>query len=227
MHTNDYITICPVSGLEVLEKPEWLNKKIGNNYYLSFRKIGKNIVSAQNRGHMKDFQVQPYYKYLWDFIKDTGVEKPFIEMRDYTYLKGLPSVKELNKQRNILIEIKDSMAGLILYNTSFAVRTAVGVAFKMYKALGLETIICGNYDAAIQRAVKIFNTESIFPPDKEHKDTDDLKKFIITQHDINAFAEILGTIIWDEKEKKVMDNLTEFSRNNPLYQFIEIFNVIR
>ncbi len=68
MNSSDTIKICPVSGLAIIEKPEWINRKIQDNYSISYRKVGRNIVSIQNRGNMKDFNAQKQYEYLlrWD-----------------------------------------------------------------------------------------------------------------------------------------------------------------
>ena len=56
MNTNSHATICSVCDLEILEKSEWTNKMIGDDYYISFRKIGENIICSQNHGDMKNFE---------------------------------------------------------------------------------------------------------------------------------------------------------------------------
>ena len=230
MNTNSHVSICPVCGLEILEKPEWINKKIKDNYYISFRKIGRNIISVQNRGNMKNFDAQLIYKYFWDFIEDVSVEKPFVEMRDYTYLHGLPTAKESNKQRNIMIKYRESMAGFIVYNASFAVRTMTGVAFKIYKNINLKTAICKDYNEAINKAISILGNQKedpLFFHDKEFNRTDNQKKIAITQQSIDDFAQLLGAIIYDEKEKKIMDVLPSLPKENPLYQLVDVLNVVR
>ncbi len=230
MDNNKHIKICPVSGLEILEKPEWINKKIGNDYYISFRKVGNNIINTQNRGLMSGFRTQRHYKYLWDFIRDAEVEQPFIEMRDHTYLTGLPSAKESNRQRNILIQMQNSIAGLIIYNTSLAVRALAGVAFKMYKNVDLETAICKNYRAAMGKAISMLSdtyNDNLPVSDNGFDKSDSQEKVDITRQDINDFAEMLGTIVWDEKEKISMDNLPVLPEDNPLYQLSEVLNVVR
>lgn len=227
MQTQDQIQICPVTGLEILEKPEWIDRKIGNNYYINFRKIGKNIVSIQNRGNMKEYSAQEQYNQLWDFIEEAGVEKPFVEMRDFIYLSGLPPVKETNMQRNILIDAQDIIAGIVYYNTSFLIRTMVSAGLKMYKDIDIETAICKNYEIAILKALDIFRKENKPLFGEETLKTDNLEKFSITQNDLDGFAEILGTIVWDEKENKLMNNLPVLQKENPLHNLSELINIIR
>ncbi len=227
MPNNNYIKICPVTGLEIFEKPEWLNKKISDNYYLYFRKIGKNIVSIQNRGDLKYLDAEKQFKELMNFIEVSGVEKPFVEMRDFIYLKGLPSVLESNTQRNILIEAQDIIAGVIYYNTTFLIRTIIGAGLKMYKNFDIETAICKGYDDAILKAVDILKKESMPLSDKDLEKANNSKKYTITQHDLDSFAEMLGTIVWDEKENKVMEGLPVFQKNSPLYKLSDLINIIR
>ena len=229
MKNIDSIKICPISGLEILEKPEWINKKTGNNYYISFRKVGRNIISIQNRGNMRDFDAQKQYKYLWDFIKEAGVEEPFVEMRDAAYLKGLPPAKESNRQRNILIAKQDSIAGFVLYNASFAMRTMVGVAFKMYKNVDIETVVCKDYNEAICKARSILGEKGndiSSLSDKVSQKLNSQGKITISQQDIDDFAEKLGTIVWDEKENKDMDILPVFPEDNPLYRLSSVIDVM-
>ena len=66
---------CPVDGLEIFEKPEWVNKNIGDGYYISLRKIGSNIISEQNSGDTKFFRTRVYYQYFKAFIEGAGVKK--------------------------------------------------------------------------------------------------------------------------------------------------------
>ncbi len=227
MIRKNHIKTCPVSGLDILEKPGWINREIDDGYFLSFRKIGTSIISVQNRGFNKKFNTERHYKYLLEFIEDTGVEFPFIEMRDHTYLKGIPTVKESNRQRSALIRMQDSIAGFILYNMPFAVRALAGVAFKMYKDVSFDAIICRNYDTAVARAVKILKPDADLIVDNRENRAEKSEEFVITQHDIDCFGEMLGYIIWDEKEKKNVDDMYEFPRDNPLYPLTEILNVIR
>ncbi|MCP3872536.1 MAG: hypothetical protein GY699_05180, partial [Desulfobacteraceae bacterium] len=159
-------------------------------------------------------------------VEDAGVAKPFVEMRDAAYLKGLPPVKESNIQRNILIAAQDDIAGFILYNTSFTMRTMVNVAFKMYKDINLETAICKNYDAAILKAIAFLNIEITSSPQEKHKETGKHEKTTITQQDIDDFAELMGTIIWDEKETKLMDETTVTPKDHPLYKRSALVNLI-
>jgi signal transduction histidine kinase/CheY-like chemotaxis protein len=217
---------CPVSGLEIFEKPGWINKKLGDDYYISFRKIGRNIVSTQNRGNTKAFKAKRYYKHFMVFVEEMGIEEPFVEMRDAVYLKGLPSAKESNSQRNIIIAMRESFAGFILYNAPFAMRTMVNVAFKMYNDIDLETAICKNYHGAILKAMEFLKKDIVTLYDTGEGKTDNFKEINITQDDIDGFAELLGNIVWDEKENKVTDKLAAFPRENPLSRLGEIVSVI-
>jgi len=230
MKSADLIKICSVSGLEIVERAEWINREIKEGYYISFWKIGNNIIKVQNRGNIRDFDARKYYQYLWQFVEEFNIEKPFVEMRDNSYIKGLPSVKQSNIQRSALIEAQGVMGGFIMYNVSFAQRTMLGAAFKMYKHIRLKTALCKSYETAILKALIFVGNEQ--KPCANISKTDSSvccgnQEIAIRQQDIDDFGELIGTIVWDEKEKKIMDDLPSVNSLNPLYQLVEIIDITK
>ena len=41
-----YPEICPITGLPVLQRPEWTDVYFGDNYRLTFRVLGRRILLA-------------------------------------------------------------------------------------------------------------------------------------------------------------------------------------
>ncbi len=84
---------CTVSGLPVLELEEFQNRKIAEDYYLNIKKIGDSIILHESRGNLANIDMEKYYQVQKEFIRKASLIEPYIEIRDFTNLRGRPPMR--------------------------------------------------------------------------------------------------------------------------------------
>ncbi|MGL1903502.1 MAG: ATP-binding protein [Fibrobacterales bacterium] len=144
---------CPVSGLTITELPEYKQVAIGENYFFNIRKIGDSILYIQNRGNLADVNMARYYELLERFIKETQVVKPYIEIRDFSYLSGRINKYELSIQKNYIIDHIDDSSNLILCRSPFWTRAIAQATFKAF-SIPLHFYAAPTYEKSICYALE-------------------------------------------------------------------------
>ena len=163
--------ICPVSGLAVLKDPKWVRIEVAD-YIYSYTKIGDSIVYMHNSGVITNFDIDRHAEFIRNFIKETGIKKPYIEIRDFENVQGRGNVKQINETKEYILKNQEHMAGFICCNMPFWVRTMVKAGIKTYR-ISTTFDACKNYEDAVQQAMKILKNRNK-QQDIENKNLDDL-----------------------------------------------------
>lgn len=146
------ISKCPVTGLDILEDPKWINIPHINEYKYTFKKIGKSIIFSDNSGNMQDTDMTKYHELLEAFIKETNIIEPFIVLRNITNLTGKLPRPELKKQQAYMYKNKDRLLCLVLYGMPLWLRTIASSA-AILNPTPNQLYICKDYDSGILNAV--------------------------------------------------------------------------
>ncbi len=150
-------SICPISGYEIFNNPKWECYE-SDDYTYSFKKIGDSIIHVSNAGDMALTNIDKHYELIEQFVQETGIEKPFIEIRDISHLKGKAPPAEIRKQKDYLLKNQESFLGFIVANAPLWLRALTATGFKIYKTT-TQFAFCRNYDAAIKKAVEMLETQ--------------------------------------------------------------------
>ncbi|MFH2059775.1 MAG: ATP-binding protein [Pseudomonadota bacterium] len=162
---------CPVSGLAVLKDPKWVCIEVAD-YIYSYTKIGDSIVYMHNSGVITNFDIDMHVEFMKNFIKETGIKKPYIELRDFENLQGRATVKQINETKEYILKNQEHMAGFICCNMPFWVRAIVKAGIKTYR-ISTTFDACKNYEDAVQQAMKILKNQNK-QQGIENKSLDDL-----------------------------------------------------
>lgn len=153
MENKIQISTCPVSGLDVLIDPQWTGIKKGN-YVYSYTKIGDSIVYTQNSGIVKDFDSDLHEGFIQQFVKETGVKIPFVEIRDFKNLQGRATPRQVAQTKEYVLKNQENMAGFVFCNIPFWARSIATAGFKTYHT-PIKFAACRNYEEAVQRSIEI------------------------------------------------------------------------
>jgi signal transduction histidine kinase len=149
-----------IAGLQVLEHRDFTNIEIGQGYKVTLRKIGNSIIHSTNRGNMRFTNVDKYYSLVEAFIMQTGVEKPYVEIRDLKHLTGRSPSRQIQSQVKYLREHEHEVAGMIVCNARGVMEIVIRSAFKLIKTT-MRLHFCKDYETAIKKAAAITHVAAI------------------------------------------------------------------
>jgi signal transduction histidine kinase len=151
---------CKITGLQVLERWDFTNIDIGNGYKVTLTKIGNSIIHSTNRGNMRFTNVEKYYSLVEAFIMQTGIEKPYVEIRDFRHLKGRSPSRQIQLQVKYLRDHEHEVAGMIVCNARGVMEIVIRSAFKLIKT-PMRLHFCKDYETAIKKAASITHVAAI------------------------------------------------------------------
>ncbi|MBU0969108.1 MAG: response regulator [Proteobacteria bacterium] len=161
MENTRKTSTCPVSGLTVLRDPQWIGiKKQG--YVYSYSKIGDAIVYLKNSGITKNFDPALHEGFMGQFVAETGIKTPYVEIRDLKNIKGRATPRQIAQTREYIEKNQNLLAGFVFCNMPFWVRSIARVGFKTYE-VSTKFAACKDYEGAIISAVDILENR-LAPP---------------------------------------------------------------
>jgi signal transduction histidine kinase/CheY-like chemotaxis protein/HPt (histidine-containing phosphotransfer) domain-containing protein len=162
MRTDEYIhTSCPITGLPVLEKNDWKDICITPTYHVTFQVIDRRILWVISKGDMGTIDIDRLFSVRNKIIREVIGDVPFIEIRSYKNLHGLPTSDARKKQTQSWLESPGMFKGLIVHDASFFIGLIYQTA-KRFIESPHSVDICRNYDEAIKKALEILDGP---PPD--------------------------------------------------------------
>ncbi len=149
-----------VASLPVFELPEFTDVAIGDGYSFSVKKIGTSILYIQSKGIIQNADYTKYYELVDAFIKASDLRSPYIDIRDFTYLKGRTTSKQIKDNKDYVSNHIDEIAGLIFVGAPFWISQIARLGFTVYNS-NKPFITVGNYTAAINKAVAALSSTRI------------------------------------------------------------------
>lgn len=139
--------------MPVLKASPWIHiKKEG--YVYSYTKMGDSIVYVCNRGMVKNFDPDLHEGFMRQFVKETGIKSPYVEIRDLKNIQGRGTPRQLAQTKNYILKNQAHLAGFILFPMPFWLGSISRVGFKSY-TVSTKFAACKNYEEALLRAVDI------------------------------------------------------------------------
>ena len=141
---------CPVTGLPIFQKPEWIDVDFGRDYRVTLRIIGDRILHSRPRG----YATLPDTKQSLELTRkiaaeNFGAEAPYLQIEDYTRLKG----SSLDARKYFIDEMKkrEQLAGLIFCSASPLLKMSIKLA-KRLNIAKYHVQLVNDYTEAVRSA---------------------------------------------------------------------------
>jgi len=210
---------CPFSGLEIVSKPEWTHIDLGQNYFVTFRFIGKNILQSIASGQAAKENMIRYFiekdKVLAAMLKP---HETYFELRDYAGIKKIITKEARDQFSKGMFADKERIIGFIGYNAPLTIKLAVNVGKRLYGS-PFPMIIVNDYEIAIKNAIQILKKDKI--KSAESKTT----PLIYHEKDIAELLRFIGKINWDISD--VESNAIHMDANHPMRPVVDAIALIK
>ncbi len=155
---NDVIvSTCPVTGLPVYSRHQWLNVKLGGNYFMSVSIVGDRILMGKITGDSDLDSVVSATRFMTRIIREVfGWERKFVYVEDFTELKNATSDSKRYYMK--FLESQKQMIALIICTVSPLIMLAIRMGSRM-KLIKYNSMVEKDMPSALKRAVEILNAE--------------------------------------------------------------------
>ena len=159
--------VCPVSGLSIFQRPEWIDMDFGRDYRDTLRVLEGSILHSRPSGRATRQDTEQVLEVTRRVSLEVfGRGRPYVQIEDYRDLRGAT----LDARKAYIREMKNRLqvAGLVFCNTSPLFKMSVQLA----KGLNLpapRVYVVPDYPAAVNLARDILQEYGIqFPPSPDH-----------------------------------------------------------
>ncbi len=145
---------CPVTGLPIINHPEWTNIQVGEKSTATFQVIGNRILHSTLNGNFKNEVGKNFQRKRSEFIKaEIGAGEPFFELRDFSALRGRIS-KETERILTNGADVADErILGMIAYNSPIPIKLSANWESNL-SAPRYPRLIVPDYESAIKKALE-------------------------------------------------------------------------
>lgn len=155
---------CPVSGFPIFSPPEYHRYCVSDEYKVTFKKIGNNILYLEPEDGATDISMIGMFKIREKFIQTYFQPDHYIvELKNYYHVKKTLDKHARNQFTKFMkrdIE-KKRLAGFIGFNASFFIKTAFNVGTKLIPPPYHMSIV-QDYNSAISLALDLEKNRHIF-----------------------------------------------------------------
>jgi PAS domain S-box-containing protein len=237
--------ICQVTGLPILQKPEWTAVRFDDDFAVTYRKLGDHIIHIQPSGYATLKGVESHVTFAGKFIYEFHAKEiPIVSIQDYTDLQGVST--EARRYFINYYKTETPIICAIFCHTSAFMKLAIKLAQRFY-TFRFPLLVVKGYSDAVKLALKKLSEKSelstggvpiksaIYPPISEGKSregsapvmesgqemSDSFTQDDFIQRYIHEILQFIGRIHW--KADEADQTMQEFDRNHP---FASVFNAI-
>jgi len=146
---------CPVTGMDVIRRPEWTDIRLDEDYTLTLRVIGDSIFLSQPRGYGTRRGVEAARACTDALIAEFVPEgRPYVWIEDFSGLRGASI--ETRSWYIEYMKAKPQLMGLIFFGVSTAMKLSVKVAKLLY-LVNYDVEIVEDYSEAVRAAVDMLS----------------------------------------------------------------------
>ncbi len=155
---SDAPSICPVSGLPIIQKSQWLDLPVSPTLTITFRAIGSRILHLIPNGHAASIDVEKISQYRDMVLHEWSEhELPIVEISDYSAMVGSPDRMARATIKKYFLGKKTECLGIIVFNAHWKIRSLIKMGTTL-KILPYSLAYCPNYKQAIQAALLLLHT---------------------------------------------------------------------
>ncbi|MGL1900879.1 MAG: ATP-binding protein [Fibrobacterales bacterium] len=144
-------TLCPITQLPVTSLDQFLNVPLGGNYIFNIRKVGKSILYISSSGNLKNANADRFYELVEQFIQLTTVEKPYVEVHDFTNITGRLSSEQVGLNKKHIIQNSPNLAGVVYLHAPFWAGKLAQIGIATFN-IGISLVLKKKYEHAITAA---------------------------------------------------------------------------
>ena len=160
---GDRSLLCPITGLPVIERDEWMNIRLHESYQMTIRILDNRIISINSEGDLGKLDADRAFPIRNKIIQERFGDRPYVELRSYERLHGMTSAEQRRKHAHHWLHSPGKMAALVLYNTPVHIRMAAHLGKRIFHTPS-QMVICKDYQEAVREARRVL-TEKV-PEDK-------------------------------------------------------------
>jgi len=174
-------SICPVTGLPILQKPEWTDVSFGKDYRVTVSIVGDSILWVQSSGYVT-LHDEINVLSLTDQVPAEAIseEKPYVQIEDFSNLRGA----SLEARKYYIDDMKKRkrISGVIFCGASYIFKISIKLGRRL-NVVKFPVHIVDDYSEAVRLALEIQSKEKVL----EDKPT------IVSTHEKNLIRDTLPT----------------------------------
>jgi PAS domain S-box-containing protein len=154
---------CPVTGLPITTRPEWTGIHLDSDFSVTFSIIGEAIILGVLEGRSSDRGTDTLLEKRAQVVKEAGLaDKYYMELRDYSGLRGTPSKAARISVLKYFREegSKGHFLGAWVFGAPLVIRLIVHVGLTLFK-LPMPVGIAKDYAEAIRHALQLLRHSGV------------------------------------------------------------------
>jgi len=164
--------VCPVSGLKITCKPEWINIPLTDEYTVTFQFIGERIIRSMPHGEADLEGIAALFRERDKVIRQMlGDGEKCVELRDFAGVRNRPGRKVRNQMVEELRKSGNMLIGWINFNLPTPMKILVKVGTQIYR-FPFHVSVAVDYKDAVNQALKLIDskisgqssTEAVYTP---------------------------------------------------------------
>ena len=150
---------CPVSGLPIIQKPEWIDINLNEKYKITFSFIGENILLMQPTGYATKTDLQKVVSLAKEVVDEViPKDHPLIVIQDYKNLTG--ATYEARKYFINYYKTYERILAVVFINTPVLMEISVKLAKRLH-IFPYNIYMAKDYQEAIQLSLEFLSKNSV------------------------------------------------------------------
>ncbi|MBN1847955.1 MAG: PAS domain S-box protein [Deltaproteobacteria bacterium] len=143
-------SICQVTGLPVLQKPEWTKVRFDDHFVVTYRKLGDHIIHIQPSGYASLKGVESHVAFVGKLVHEFFAKGiPIVSIQDYQELHGVSM--EARRYFINYYKTETPLICVIFCHTSAFMKLAIKLAQRFY-TFRFQLFFVNNYADAVTLA---------------------------------------------------------------------------
>jgi hypothetical protein len=151
--------ICPISGFQVIQRPEWTNVGFGRDYRLTVKVIGGRIILNQSSGHGTADDAKDALNLVKSIETEVIPEGlSYIHISDYSKLKGA-TLDTRKYYTDYMKNQEERLLGLIFFGVSPFFKISIKLGQRLSSIAKFKVKISRDYTEAINLALSMLSKD--------------------------------------------------------------------
>lgn len=139
--------------------PQYSNINIRGSFAVSVEKLGDSLVFVGATGSIADYEVERYNQILERFCLETGVIRPYVQIRDFTLVNGRMSFKEMLRQLDYFKQNPHGLVGVVFVRAPWWARTFIRQGLRSF-SLQIQLALANSLEESLETSNKILGGKS-------------------------------------------------------------------
>ena len=154
---------CPVTGLPILQRPEWTDVDFGQDFRMTLRVVGGRILHSRPFGYATRHDAEGALNLTAKVIAETiGEGIPYVQIEDYSNLHGAAFAGRRYFIDNM--QKRGQLTSLIFCGATPVIKMSIKLG-KRFSIVKTPVELVDNYAEAVKLALKILPADKTVPVD--------------------------------------------------------------